>query len=280
MPTEAVDADFDTRVLARSHTVPVLVDFWAAWCGPCRALAPTLETAANEAAGRFELVKVDTEAAPQTAARYRIRSIPAVKLFVGGEVVGEFVGALPLGEVRRFLDAHLPGPADEACGRGRAAWARGDEVAARRELAEALQLDPQHAGAHLALAEISLQAGDLEAVARHAGAIHFSRPEAERGERLQRIAALHEFTREADLAALQARVLAEPGDAEAQFQLGCVHALAQRWEPALEALLESIKAKRKHRDGAAQRAMVAIFGWLGHDDPRTDAYQRQLQIWS
>jgi len=105
---EATDHDFDALVVERSKVVPVLVDFWAPWCGPCRVLGPVLERVGAELAGEVEVVKLDTDAHTAIAARYQISSIPAVKLFEDGAVVAEFVGALPEGRVRAFLDEHLP----------------------------------------------------------------------------------------------------------------------------------------------------------------------------
>src|SRR5690606_2707900 len=120
-PTDVVvdvgDASFDAEVIAESHRRPVVVDFWAAWCGPCRLLGPVLERLAAEASGAFRLAKVDVDASPVVSQLHGVRSIPLVKAFRGGEVVDEFVGALPEGEVRRWLEGFVPGPADEAAAR-------------------------------------------------------------------------------------------------------------------------------------------------------------------
>ena len=127
---DVTEADFDTAVLARSREVPVLVDFWAPWCGPCRVLKPLLEKLAADYGGRFELAKLNSDEAPSVSARYAVRSIPAVKLFVDGQVVDEFTGALPEGQVRAFLDAHLP---DEAEQLRRQAATLADPMARRRD---------------------------------------------------------------------------------------------------------------------------------------------------
>ena len=127
------EAEFQQRVLERSKEVPVVVDFWADWCGPCKQLTPVLERAAGSRAGKVELAKVDVEKNKQLQAAFRIQGIPAVKAFKDGQVAAEFTGALPPAEVERFFDALLPSEADELA-------ESGDEDALRR----ALELDPNH----------------------------------------------------------------------------------------------------------------------------------------
>ena len=131
---DAGDLDFDDVVLARSHDIPVLVDFWAPWCGPCRMLGPVLERVAAELAGRVEVVKVNTDEARGVAGRYEIRSIPAVKLFEAGAVRAEFVGALPEARVRAFLEEHLP------TGTARQARAAAEEALHARDPERAIEL--------------------------------------------------------------------------------------------------------------------------------------------
>src|SRR4051794_2917239 len=155
MPPEAKavfdvgEADFDERVVQRSRELPVVVDFWAEWCGPCKALSPALEQAATSRAGRVELAKVDTDANQRLAASFRVQGIPAVKAFRDGSVTAEFTGAIPPAEVERFFDKLLPSEADELAGRG-------DEASLRH----ALELDPRHAEARRALGRLLLSRGE------------------------------------------------------------------------------------------------------------------------
>jgi putative thioredoxin len=280
MVKEVSDADFDVEVLERSHEIPVLVDFWAEWCGPCRMLGPVLEQIA-EGDDRFELAKLDTDAAPRTAGSHGIRSIPAVKLFVKGKVVAEFIGALPGGRIRRFLDDHLPSEADARASEGDAKLAAGDLAAARAAFEAALALAPSHPAARLALARLALDEGDADAVEQHVEAIDATTPEHEKAAFVRKALA---FRRECDAiggrAAAEARVAADDKDLDAWYALGCCHAVEHHWQQALDAFLESVMRKNKHRDAAAHKAMLVVFGLLGRDHELTDPYQRKLQIYT
>ncbi|HWE08059.1 MAG TPA: thioredoxin [Solirubrobacteraceae bacterium] len=146
---DVTDSTFQTDVIERSQTVPVVVDFWAEWCGPCRQLGPVLERAVAARAGKVELAKVDVDANPGVARTYGIQSIPAVKAFRDGRVVAEFVGAQPPAAVNTFLDSLLPSEADDLV-------AQGDEESLRR----AVELEPSRADAALPLARMLHERGD------------------------------------------------------------------------------------------------------------------------
>lgn len=157
MVKDVTEADFQQEVIERSKTVPVVVDFWAEWCGPCRQLGPAIEQAVTERAGKVELAKVDVDSNQQLAAAFRVQGIPAVKAFRDGEMVDEFTGALPPAQINAFLDRIVPSEAEESA---RAAVASGDEA----ELRRALEADPGNTAVIAALARILL-AGERHAEA-------------------------------------------------------------------------------------------------------------------
>src|SRR5215217_5208175 len=152
MPPSVFDVDeaaFPERVLERSRELPVVVDFWADWCGPCKALTPALEEAATARAGKVELAELDVDRNQRVAAAFRVQGIPSVKAFRDGRVAAEFTGAIPPPEVERFFDELVPSEADKLAGSG-------DE----QDLRRALELEPNHAGARRELGKLLLQRGD------------------------------------------------------------------------------------------------------------------------
>ncbi len=281
MVKDVGDGDFDVEVIERSFEIPVLVDFWAQWCGPCRMLGPVLEQLAGESEGTFELVKVDTDKAPRTGTRYAIRSIPAVKLFVKGKPIAEFVGALPGGSIRKFLAEHLPSPADAKFEEGQQRLAGGDQAGARAAFEGALELHASHAKAHLALARLALDEGNAEQVEHHVEAIELGTPEREKAEFVRKARVFRdECEALGGAGAAAARTAIDEDDVDAWYALGCGHALAHRWQEALDCFLESVMRKPKHRDAAAHKAMLVVFGLIGRDHELTDPYQRKLQIYT
>jgi putative thioredoxin len=275
------DAEFDAAVIARSREVPVLVDFWAAWCGPCRVLGPVLEKLAAQRGGEFELVKVDTDKNPAAARRYQVRGIPHVVLFKDGEPADQFTGALPETAVRAFLSKHIPSAVDRRVTAGLARLAAGDAAGAQAALTQVVAANPGHAGARLGLARVALSQRDAAAVHAHVESIPATAPEREIGAHLEAAAALVDAVAGAgDEDAVSARVADQPDDLEARFALGVHHLAAGRHREALDAFLAVVERDRKWRDQAGRKAMLTVFGVLGVRDPLANEYRRQLMIYT
>jgi putative thioredoxin len=273
------ESGFEAEVIARSREVPVVVDFWAAWCGPCRVLGPIIEREVAALGGRVELVKVDTDANPKLAARYNIQGIPAVKAFAGGEVVREFVGLQTADFLRRWLAELAPSPGRQALAAAAALAAKGDRAGAESALRAVLGDAEVADAAAVALANLLLDGGRADDAEAALASVDPRSPQADAADAVRR-----RLTFARDAAAFGGRDAAaaalarDANDLEARFALASAHAAALEWEAALAELLELVKRSRKFRDDGARRAMLTIFEHLGPQNPTVSDYRRQLQI--
>ncbi|MFH2135147.1 MAG: co-chaperone YbbN [Pseudomonadota bacterium] len=271
-------ADFEEKVIAASFKLPVVIDFWAPWCAPCKVLKPLLEKLAEEYAGKFLLAKVNSDENPDISAQFKVRGIPAVKAVVNGRVVDEFTGALPEGEVRAWLDGIIPSPAEELRHAAQQQWAAGDAEGAMQLLAEASALDPANEWVRVDSAEILLTQGKVEEAR---SLLDSSRDvDVKKDTRVMqllaqaRVAAMVEEGE--DEAALLAAIHADENDLEARLKLAHVLVTAERPAEGMDQLLEIVRRDRSFRDDIGRKTLLDVFNLLGGQGDLVKDYRRKL----
>jgi putative thioredoxin len=266
---------FERDVLQASQKVPVLVDFWAPWCAPCRALTPILEKLADEYEGKFLLAKVNSDEHPQLSARFGVRSIPTVKAFVDGKLADEFTGARPEGGVRAFIFRLIRTPGEKLRLTARNLVTAGDFDEAERHLRSALALEPGNHAVRLDLVELLLAKNSHA----EAEAILAPIPERERDERADKLYSALAFWRKSQqlpaLGELEAKLAANPDDLPARLALAERLVAEKRFEPALAALLQVVRKDRGAMRTSARKLMVEVFT-LAEDQPDLVSEYRRL----
>jgi putative thioredoxin len=270
------EADFEQVVIAGSSQRPVLVDFWADWCAPCRQLMPVLGKLADEFAGAFLLAKVDTEAEQSLAAAFGIRSLPTVQLFKDGRPVDQFMGALPEGQIREFLARHIETETDRRLAAATEQMARGELDAAASLLAELRAEDPDNSRLFPAELRLALAKGEREAAA---AMLEHTPIELANDPEIAQIRGQLAFAGVAadapSPAACESRLAADPGDSEARYGLAARQVLAGDYTAAIDNLLALMQRDRAYGDDAARKGILMVFDLLG-DDPRVPAYRAKL----
>ncbi len=273
---ETTDETFDADVLDRSGQQPVVVDFWAEWCQPCRLLTPVLERLAAEYQGQFVLVKANAEQAPASASRLDVQGIPAVYAFRDGQLVDAFMGVLPEEQLRMWLDRLLPTEAERRVAEAEK-LAAADAAAAEAAYRQALALDANLATAKIGLADLLLQTGRadesrqlIEQLERRG---HLE-VEAQKVKAQLDVQAMGQQA--GDVEGCRAAVAAEPDDLALVFRLAEALAAAGQYEEALPMALRLIQDDKRQYGESAKQLMVDIFQLLPDDSPLTTTYRRQL----
>lgn len=272
---EVGEEDFEAEVLERSRRAPVVVDFWAPWCGPCKVLGPVLERLAEEHAGDFILAKVNVDENPELAALFHIQGIPAVKIFKDGKIAGEFTGALSEDPVREILSRFVPTEAERDAVEAEELEKSGRTEEAKALYEKVLQMDANHPKALLGLARILIADGENEKTLELLDKVPLTSNERKDADQLTARLTLKSGAHQ-DGAALRAALASDPENMEKRFELAQALAANEEYEQALAEFLSIVKKDRSFRDDAARKAMLQIFEVLGDDNELSGKYRSEL----
>ncbi len=269
--------NFQSLVLEKSMTKPVLVDFWADWCQPCQSLSPILEKLADEYAGKFEVAKINADEERELAAHFGIKSLPTMKLFFQGQLVDERSGLAQEADIRAMIDRHLVSESDQFMEAAMQAYAQGHTEQALEMLNHALQKDPDNAALKVQIAELVYAEGDETSAVALLDSLDEEGSKLDAAIRLR--AAIDLAAQLAELPALEdieKRLQKNPRDLEALLQKSRHLAARNEYDDAMECLLEIMRIDREYEDDAGRKGLLGLFDLLGGEHPSVQKYRRKL----
>ena len=270
-------SSFERDVIEASMEVPVLLDFWAPWCGPCKTLGPLLERLEREYGGRWKLVKVNSDTNPELVASFNLKSIPYAVAFVDGNAVAQFMGAQPEAYVRAFLDRIIPNPGQLEHRAAREAMVLGQHSVAEDLLKNAIALDPANDGARIDMIRLLLDRGEIENARAHFALLS---PRAEQQSNYSTVKSRMDAVEAAATLppadVLERRVRIDGNDLRARLELAELHIAQQAYAPALEQLLEITRRDRAFEDDIGRRKMIEVFDMAAEQADLVTEYRGKL----
>ena len=270
--------NFELDVLLASRDIPVLVDFWADWCQPCKMLAPALEQLASEFEGAIRITKLNSDEEPELASRFGIRSLPTVKLFRDGQVVNEFSGVIPLAGIRAFIEPYLLKASDNLLKTAETALKENDLQKALTLLKEARETDPDNFRIHPLLVESLLRTGDYQEAEHILKSLPIN---IQQDNEILKLTARLEFAKQAKQIpkspeTLEATLQTDPDNLDARYQFSMLNVINGNYETAMENLLEIIRRDRSYKDDGGRKALINVFELLDNQGPLVRKYRGLL----
>jgi putative thioredoxin len=276
---DVTQENFATQVIEASHQQPVLVDFWATWCGPCQSLMPILEQLAQGYQGKFLLAKVEIDSQQALASQFGVRSVPTVKLVKNGQIVDEFTGALPESQIRAFLDKHIERESDQRMQQALLRYQQGETEAALTEMGQILQADPENENNKISYASVLIRENHLAEARQWLATLSVETSLKSEVRAMQAQLEFIEIVQNApDPATLEKQLADDPRNSEARYQLSAHAILQGQFEVAFEQLLEIVKRDRNYNDDAGRKALLKLFELLGDNHELVGSYRRKLAM--